>query len=193
MSLDGGATWPINEWHDQSYTTRTYTVSLNGTYNMILEFYENNGANRVSFAVAANCNGSENTSIYGTGNIWNGYVYDGINFNTYMGMVNEGTVTNPAFDQNFGGTNTTYTTSGCGVQTETFSVRYRLAKFFAAGTYNFTVGGDDGYRFSLDGGATWLINNWTLHSYTSTTSATVTLNGTIIWCLSIMKIAEITG
>lgn len=177
LSLDGGTTWVINEWHDQSYATTNYTVSLNGTYNMILEFYENDGANRVSFAVAANCNGTENTSIYGTGNIWNGYVYDGTNFNTYMGMVNEGTASDPAFDQSFGGNNTTYATSGCGVQTETYSVRYRLTKTFAAGTYNFTVGGDDGYRFSIDGGATWLINNWTLHSYTSTTSTTMTLSG----------------
>lgn len=177
LSLDGGTTWVIDEWTDQSYSTTTYTVSLNGTYNMILEYYENSGDNRVSFAVAANCNGTENTSIYGTGNTWNGYVYDGINFDTYMGMVNEGTVTDPAFDQSFGGNNTTYATSGCSVQTETYSVRYRLTKTFAAGTYNFTVGGDDGYRFSIDGGATWLIDNWTLHSYTSTTSSTVTLSG----------------
>ena len=177
LSLDGGATWVINEWSGHSYLTQTYTTTLNGTYNMVLEYYENTGANRVSFAVAANCNGTENTSIYGTGNIWNGYVYDGINFDTYMGMVNEGTATNPDFDESFGGSNNSYTTSGCSVQTETYSVRYRLTKSFAAGTYNFTVDGDDGYRFSIDGGATWLINNWTLHSYTSTTSSTVTLSG----------------
>ncbi len=177
LSLDGGANWVINKWVDQSYTSSTYTVTLNGTYNIVLEYYENDGANRISFAVAANCNGTENTSVYGTGNIWNGYVYDGINFDTYSGMVHEGTSSDPAFDESFGGSNVTYATSGCGVQTETYSVRYRLTKTFAAGTYNFTVGGDDGYRLSLDGGANWAIDNWTLHSYTATTSATMSLSG----------------
>jgi hypothetical protein len=177
LSLDGGANWVINKWVDQSYASTTYTVSLNGTYNLVLEYYENGGSNRISFAVAAVCNGTENTTLYGTNNIWNGYVYDGINFDVYAGMVHEGAAADPAFDESFGGSNATYATSGCGVQTETYSVRYRLAKTFATGTYNFTVGGDDGYRFSLDGGATWAIDNWTLHSYTSTTSTTMSLSG----------------
>lgn len=178
LSLDGGATWVINYWNDQSYSTYTYTATLNGTYNMVLEYYENNGANRVSFAVAAICTGTENTTVYGASNVWYGYVYKGANFNTYSGRVTEGTSSNPAFDESFGGANVNYNTSACGVQTEDFSVRYRLTKTFAGGTYNFTVGGDDGYRFSLDGGATWTINNWTPHSYTSTTSSTMSLNGT---------------
>src|SRR5690606_31064059 len=31
-----------------------------------------------------------------------------------------------------------------------------------------SVGGADGYRLSIDGGKTWIINNWTDHSYTTT-------------------------
>lgn len=177
LSLDGGSTWVINNWTDHSYTTSTYTVTLNGNYNMVLEYYENGGSNRISFSVAAVCNGTENTTVYGTNNVWYGYIYDGINFDAYMGRVTEGTSANPNFDESFGGSNTTYATSGCGVQTETFSARYRLTKTFAAGTYMFTVGGDDGYRLSLDGGATWLINQWVLQSY-ATTAASVSLNGT---------------
>ncbi|MFT3749472.1 MAG: PA14 domain-containing protein [Agriterribacter sp.] len=177
LSLDGGTSWVINKWVDQSYASTSYTVSLSGTYNMVLEFYENGGANRISFSVAAVCNGTENTAVYGSNNVWYGYMYDGTNFDTYMGRVTEGTASNPNFDENFGGSNTTYATSGCGVQTETYSARYRLTKTFAAGTYMFTVGGDDGYRFSIDGGANWLINNWNLHSYT-TTASSVSLNGT---------------
>ncbi|HMR92609.1 MAG TPA: T9SS type A sorting domain-containing protein [Chitinophagaceae bacterium] len=178
LSLDGGVTWLIDRWFDQSYNTTTASIVLNGTYNMVLEFYENTGDNRVSFAVAGPfCAGTENTAIYGTGNIWNGYVYDGTNFNAYKGMVQNGTAGNMSFDENFGGSNTTYTTSSCGVQTETFSVRYRLRKTFANGNYSFTVGGDDGYRFSLDGGATWAIDNWNDHSYT-TSLYTTNLNGT---------------
>ncbi|PVD51183.1 hypothetical protein DC498_16175 [Terrimonas sp.] len=176
LSLDGGTTWVINRWVDQSYATTTYTVSLNGTYNMVLEFYENGGANRVSFSVAAVCNGTENTTVYGSSNVWYGYIYDGTNFDTYMGRVTEGSASNPNFDESFGGSNTTYATSGCGVQTETYSARYRLTKTFAAGTYMFTVGGDDGYRLSLDGGATWFIDRWVLQSY-ATTTASISLNG----------------
>jgi len=70
-----------------------------------------------------------------------------------------------------------YNTSSCSVQTETFSARYRLQKFYASGTYVFTIGGDDGYRFSLDGGATWVVNKWFDQSY-NVTSYSTSLNGT---------------
>ena len=177
LSLDGGATWVINRWTDQAYTSTTYTAALNGSYNMVLEYYENGEENRISFSLAAICSATENTSISGTGNTWNGYVYDGTDFNTYVGMVQKGSPSDPSFDENFGGANVSYSTSGCAIQTETFSVRYRLTKTFAAGTYMFTVGGDDGYRLSVDGGASWIINNWGLHSYTAT-SYSASLSGT---------------
>ncbi len=177
LSLDGGATWVINNWGDHSYTTTTYAAALNGPYSMVLEYYENTGGNRINFNVAAGCIGTENTLLYGAGNVWNGYIYDGTNFNYYAGMVTEGSATSMNFDENFGGNNTAYATSNCSVQTETFSARYRLTKTFAAGEYLFTVGGDDGYRLSIDGGATWLVNQWNLQSY-NTTLAPVTLNGT---------------
>ncbi|MGG9962696.1 PA14 domain-containing protein [Ferruginibacter sp. SUN106] len=178
LSLDGGTTWVIDNWGDHSYTTNTYAASLNGTYNMVLEYYENGGGNRVSFDVTPACIGTENTSIYGTNNIWNGYIYDGINFDLYTGMVNEGTAGSLNFDESFGGSNVLYATSSCNVQTETFSARYRLTKTFAYGNYVFTVGGDDGYRLSIDGGATWLVNQWNLQSYNTTMSPVITLNGT---------------
>jgi len=178
LSLDGGATWVINNWGDHSYTTSTYSVTLNGTYNMVLEFYENGGGNRVTFDVTPACTGTENTVVYGTNNVWNGYIYDGINFNLYSGMVQEGNAGSLNFDESFGGSNTLFATSSCNVQTETFSARFRLTKTFAHGNYVFTVGGDDGYRLSIDGGATWLVNQWNLQSYNSTLSPVITLNGT---------------
>jgi hypothetical protein len=113
LSIDGGATWIINRWNDQSYNVTAHTVALNGTYNLVLEYYENGGGNRISFNVAQACVATGNTSIYGSGNIWNGYVFDGINFNVYAGMVEQGTITSPNFDQNFGGANTAYNTSNC--------------------------------------------------------------------------------
>lgn len=177
LSVDGGATWLINNWALHAYTTTQVLTTLSGSTNLVLEFYENSGSNRVSFAVSAVCTGSENTTISGTGNIWNGYIYDGTAFNIYSGMVHEGTAASAAFDESFGGNTVTYNTSSCGVYTETFSARYRLRKTFANGTYQFTVGGDDGYRLSIDGGATWLINKWFDQSY-AVTYATTTLNGT---------------
>ncbi|MEP7373225.1 MAG: hypothetical protein ABI675_07505 [Chitinophagaceae bacterium] len=167
LSLDGGNTWIINRWNDQGYTTTTYTATLNGAYNLVLEYYENGGGNRVSFNVVAGCSGAENTAVYGTNDVWNGYVYDGTNFNTYKGMVHQGSLGAISFDQDFGGSNTLYATSGCNVQTETFSVRYKLNKNFANGNYNFVVGGDDGYRLSFDGGNTWAINRWWDQSYST--------------------------
>lgn len=172
FSLDGGTTWVINQWNDQAYNTTTYTVQLNGTYNMVLEYYENTGDNRLSFSVTSSCTSNENTTTYGSSDTWRGYLYDGTNFNIYKGMVTEGTSGNPSFTQDFGGSNNNFNTSGCAVNTETFSVRYRLTKNFPYGNHTFIVGGDDGYRLSLDGGATWVINQWNDQSYqTSTYSA----------------------
>jgi hypothetical protein len=175
LSLDGGTTWVINRWNDQSYTTTTYTATLNGSYNMVLEYYENGGGNRISFSVVTGCSGSENTATYGASDVWKGYVYTGMNFNSYKGMVTQGSAGHISFDQDFGGSNVQYATSGCGVQTENFSVRYRLTKTFA-GNYSFVVGGDDGYRLSFDGGSTWAINHWNDQSY-NTTTYTTNLNG----------------
>ena len=178
LSLDGGQTWVINRWVDQAYTTSTYSVVLNGSYDMILEFYENGGANRISFDVTASCTGTENTATYGAGNAWNGYVYDGTDFEIYRGMIQRGNAITGEFDESFGGSNTVFATSGCDqVETETFSVRFRLRKTFSAGMYTFFVGGDDGYRLSLDGGQTWVINRWVLQSYNVSTY-NANLNGT---------------
>lgn len=177
LSVDGGATWVINRWIDQSYAQTTTTVFLNGTVNLVLEFYENGGDNRVTFSVGPGCVPSGNQSVYGTGNEWRGYLFQGNNFDTYRGSVIEGTSTNPNFDQSFGGSNTTYSTTSCGIQTENFSARYRLTKNFTPATYVFVVGGDDGYRLSLDGGLTWVIDNWNPHSYTTSTYSTF-LSGT---------------
>ncbi len=178
LSLDGGSTWVINNWNDQSYATASYTVTLNGTYNMVLEYYENFGDNRISFNLTVPCNGTGNETTYGTGNTWIGYIYQGMTFNSYKGTVSEGGAGNYNFDENFGNTaggSVTYNTNVCTIQTVQFSARYRLQKNLPAGTYVFTIGGDDGYRFSLDGGSTWVINKWndqgyTINSYTATLS-----------------------
>ncbi len=176
LSLDGGATWVINRWVDQGYATSTYSTMLNGAVDMVLEYYENGGDNRITFNLQSTCLGSGNPNQSGSGNVWRGYLYSGTNFNTYRGFITRGNSGNPNFDENFGGSNVNFNTSDCSVPTESFSARFRLSRHFTNGTYVFTIGGDDGYRFSLDGGATWVINRWNDQSY-GVTSITRTLNG----------------
>lgn len=180
LSLDGGTTWAINQWNDQSYSSSTYSVALNGSVNLVLEFYEHFGANRISFNIAAICTGTGDPSVYGTNNVWNGYLYQGMNFNMYKGQITEGSSGNPNFDENFGnpgGSNIVYNTNSCSIQTNQFSARYRLQQTLPPAKYVITIGGDDGYRLSLDGGATWVINKWNDQSYLIT-SYTATLSGT---------------
>src|SRR5688500_13289376 len=166
LSIDGGNTWIINRWVDQSYTGTTTTVQLNGTYNLVLEFYERFGQNRISFSVGAGCDPSGDPAVSGTTNVWRGYLYQGNNFQTYRGFITEGNSSSPNFNEVFGGSNSNFATSSCGVQTENFSARYRLQMTLPSATYVFTVGGVDRCRFSLDCGNTWVINNRNPQSYT---------------------------
>lgn len=125
--------------------------------------------------------GFGNPSIY-TDNFWTGYAYTytGTPATTnYIGYVEE----NETFDRDNG--NNAISGRGanngrnnlCSTPSDNFLVRYRMRKTFAAGTYTFTVGGDDGYRLSLDGGSTWLISDFTDHSY-STMSQIACFDGT---------------
>jgi hypothetical protein len=177
LSVDGGATWVINNWNLQSYVSTTQVIHLNGSSNLVLEYYENGGDNRVSFNITKNCTPSGNPLTYGSSNQWIGYVYSGMNFDTYKGYVFEGNATSANFDESFGGDNVSYGTSDCPVTTNQFSMRYRLNTVLTSGVYQIIVGADDGYRLSLDGGSTYIINKWNDQGYSSTTY-TATLSGT---------------
>ncbi len=176
FSIDGGATWLINQWNDHAYQTSTATVTLNGTYNLVFEYYERSGGNRVSFSMVAACIGNGDPTVYGNGNTWNGYLYQGLNFNTYKGFITRGGLEG-IFDENFGSANGSFATSNCSITTEQFSARFRSRRTFPEATYLITVGGDDGYRLSFNGGATWAINRWNDQAY-NTTSLSIYLNGT---------------
>jgi len=177
LSLDGGSTWVINQWALQSYTTATYAVHLNGSQNLVLEYYENFGDNRISFNMVKACAATGNPAVYGVSNQWIGYVYTGMNFNTYKGYVFEGNAASANFDESFGGDVVSYGTSDCPITTTQFSVRYRLNTSLTSGIYKIVVGADDGYRLSLDGGSTYVIDKWVDQGY-STTTYTATLSGT---------------
>ena len=120
-------------------------------------------------------------SVYGTTE-WRGYVY-GFTGNIpvnppttdYIGFVTE---SNVAFDRNNGSQSAGGSTINlCSTPVNKFWIRYRRIIDFTPGTYTITVGGDDGYRLSLDGGATYVINRWINQPY-ATSSVTVCLSGT---------------
>jgi hypothetical protein len=172
LSLDGGLNWIIGDWGGHGFTSRSVSVHLNGPVNMVIEYYDGGGGQRISFQV---CGGVTDETLYGTGDVWRGYVYDNMDFTAWKGIVFEGSAGDPYFDQSFGGDDVTYNTSNCSIETQTFSIRYRLRKTFPYSNVNFLVGGDDGYRFSLNGGASWVITNFGDHVY-QTGSYNATLN-----------------
>lgn len=122
-----------------------------------------------------------NQNSYGSGS-WIGYVYSAINNSnpptnafttTYRGYITQPEI----FDMDLG-SGSISGTNLCGSYSDQFSIRFKMTKNFPAGNYSFIVGGDDGYRLSFDGGATFPITNWNEHGYTTTTStSTVYLSG----------------
>lgn len=114
---------------------------------------------------------------YGDGE-WIGYVYynplsASNNPIDYRGYVLE----KEKFDRNFGGL--AWDRPDClGIITVDFFIRYKMKKDFPAGKYVFTIGGDDGYRFSIDGGQTWLISDWKDHGYKTSSTTEIHLDGT---------------
>lgn len=172
----------IDEWQSQVYSTFTMPYYLNaGNHTLVIEYYENDGDNRLRYNCAtAACVATGSTTTNGTNNVWRAYYYDGKNFETFRGSSTAGVAASPLINTNFGGDAVTIGGISCPILSETFSVRYRLTKTFAAGTYLFTIGGDDGHRLSLDGGATWIINNWHDQGFgTSAVTRTFATNTTV--------------
>ena len=166
----------IDEWYEQGYTEYDITYRLSaGWHEFVLEYYDNQNDSRLSFDIAnPSCTSTPATPSYGTNNRWNAYFYDGKNFETHRRSTTNayGTTASPTFDTNFGGDDANLSGGGsgnCNLRTETFSARLLLTHYFPAGWYLFTIGGDDGFRLSLDGGATWVIDRWVDQAYTVAT------------------------
>ncbi|WP_285270304.1 GEVED domain-containing protein [Kaistella rhinocerotis] len=113
-------------------------------------------------------------NAYGSGS-WIGHVYDHNGsgnpittpFATYKGTTAE----TETFDRNYGTIK-----PACASAVDNFAIRYRMNKTFSAGNYTFTIGGDDGVRLSIDGGASWIVSDWSDHGY-RTKSVRVPMSG----------------
>lgn len=137
-----------------------------------------------STVAQAQCQPSGDQQSYGQ-NQWIAYVYAGttaipappanVAATTYRGFFTQSCNFNLDFSTGaIAGTNI------CGSYADNYTVRMKMQRTFAAGYYALTVGGDDSYRLSIDGGTTFIdeASDWTLHTYTTKT-VTVYLSGTV--------------
>ena len=167
--------------------TPPYLYSLSGgTYQSAGVFTElTAGSYVVTVKDLYNCEASTNIAVNdpptsdddqtvaGT-DVWKGHLYDGTNFNNYMGHFDEAEL----FDQDFGGNlNCFQVNSGASVRsvyTETFSVRYRMNST-RKGLYIADFGSDDGSRLFVDGQEVY--NDWSDHSFRSRPRVLFSLSG----------------
>lgn len=160
LSINGGTSWIIN----QLGTGGTHTsspVALNGSTNVIFDQQEDGGGSRASLSTCQM--GGGNTNVYGTaGSAWNVYVYDASNYtfatSTYRGTFTRGTSSATSADlPSFSNTDAQNNRTGtcgttCGANN---SVRALLNNNFTSGLYKVTIGNDDNFRISFDGGSTF--------------------------------------
>lgn len=102
---------------------------------------------------------------YGTGN-WIGYVYSDGSANPLPTNVfnasYRGFITLPeVFDQNLvlgdlSGPNL------CGTYSDNYAIRLKMQKDYSPGYYKISVGANNGFRLSIDGGVTFLLDEWDL-------------------------------
>ncbi|MXN91638.1 T9SS sorting signal type C domain-containing protein [Flavobacterium sp. Sd200] len=139
-------------------------------------------------ANAQTCTPVGDQTSYGQGE-WRGYVYSPISASgtptaTAFASANyKGYVTRTAnFDQNIGdGALPSESTLCSGTYNQNFIIRYKMQANLAAGWYTYTIGGDDGYRLSLDGGANFPTNmsDWADHGFQSKTATYYHVGGVI--------------
>ncbi|WP_375584610.1 T9SS type A sorting domain-containing protein [Cyclobacterium xiamenense] len=149
---------PANAWTGTRYFRRkAENEVVDGEGNTQVNTFASNVL-EVTIDVIADLDQAE----YGT-NEWIGHIYSGIrNYDAqdYLGRMTETAVFVQDFDYNgLPSSPVTFTPDyGCPFLTDRFSVRYKMRLDVEPGTLNFAVRVDDGFRLSVDGGATWLLS-----------------------------------
>ena len=105
---------------------------------------------------------------------WIGYVYDGINLNSYYGHYTEPETFNESFGGNTNCFGITSNSNPLTIYTETFSVKY-LMNSTKKGLWVVDLGSDDGSRLTVDG--TLIYNNWGDQSFSTRPSVLMNLTG----------------
>ncbi|PRX49843.1 hypothetical protein [Salegentibacter salegens] len=181
---NGGGWYDI--YDDGTYSgTGTTQLTLNNVqqwqsnYKFRLRVTNNSGCSSLSdeavLTVGGTCGFREPIDIdyqnnYGN-DTWIGHVYEGTNFDTYIGHYNEP----ETFDRNFGGDAVCFEmVAGGSVQTETFSVRYKMNST-RNGIYVVDMGSDDGTRLQVDGNL--VFNNWVDQAHSIRPRVLFSLNG----------------
>ncbi len=162
LSNNGASSWNLmNDWGAGAGTTTTSPTAMNGNYNMVFFQRENTGGSAARLTTCQMSGG--NLQGYGTGN-WRVFDYatNNYNFNVadYRGTFTTGTAS--ATSASFGNlTNSQVATASnatggqCGYTGSGQSIRALLTNSFTSGVYSVTIGNDDNYRISFDGGSNW--------------------------------------
>jgi subtilisin len=170
LYIDGESKIP-NGWRNQAATTYNVDVPLSaGNHVIRLEYYQFNGPAqaRLNWApVSPLCSQGVSTSR------WKGEYYNNMNlFGNSVAVKDDGGGDSLNFNWGVAPPNT-----GCNLTVfpDYFSARWTRTVNFAAGTYRFSVTGDDGVRLYIDG-YLWL-DKWFLQGATTYTPE-VTLTAT---------------
>lgn len=148
-------------------TANTYTLTAKSSIGCV---------GSTSVPIGEYAASTDDTTLTATDS-WVGHMYDGTNFTKYIGHFTE----TETFDESFGGdatcfsvlsntANSTYSS----INTETFSVKYRMTSS-KKGLYTVDLGSDDGSRLTVNG--TILYNNWNDHSFNTNSSVLMNLTG----------------
>src|SRR6185369_10514983 len=149
----------LDQWHDQGATN--YNVQLDlaaGDHDLRVEYYENGGL-AVAQIFWQRMNDNPNSGCQATvaADRWRGEYFNNRDLFGSPVMVRDDSDINggPLFAHDWG---TGSPNAGCGVPSDDFSARWTRRQNFDAGRYSFTVRGDDGVRFYVDG--VLRINQW---------------------------------
>ncbi|MEO5900409.1 MAG: putative Ig domain-containing protein, partial [Ilumatobacteraceae bacterium] len=155
-----------SNWSGKSYSTLMGSVFVaDGNHTIVMEYYEQGGDARATLTWVAV--GPPACSVAATG--WLGQYFSNP---TLTGLPAE--CRDDLDPINFNWSNGAPIT---GIAADNFSVRWTRTQTFAAGTYKFALGTDDGGRLFIDDAAVPLIDRWVDQGYpTPQPSATTTLS-----------------
>jgi hypothetical protein len=153
LYIDGSLV--LDRWNDQGYPTPQPTVTATlsaGTHTIVMEYYENSGVAQATLTWVMQGSVTCPASITG----WKGEYFDNQTLSGVPVICRD----DSAIDFSWGSG-----TPDPAVPADHFSARWTRTQTFAAGTYTFTMGSDDGSRLYIDG--TLVLDVWHDQSYPS--------------------------